>query len=75
MSASSPTAGVVPTAVSLPDPVGDGPYPCPGQNGGFLGAAYAPLAVHGDPDDGGFTVPGLEEVADDRRAADREHRT
>src|SRR5215467_8118378 len=29
----------VPTAVSLPDPVGDGPYPCPGQNGGFLGAS------------------------------------
>ena len=30
--------GTAPTAVSLPDPVGDGPYLCPGQNGGFLGA-------------------------------------
>ena len=67
-----PAAGSVPTAVSLPDPVGDGPYPCPGQNGGFLGASYAPFTVHGDPDDGEFTVPGLTEVADDRRAADRE---
>ena len=35
--------GHVPTAVSLPDPVSDGPYTCPGQNGGFLGAAYAPV--------------------------------
>jgi hypothetical protein len=65
-----PATGAVPTAVSLPDPVGDGPYPCPGQNGGFLGASYAPLAVHGDPSDDEFTVPGLAEVAD-RRTADR----
>ena len=64
-----PAAGAVPTAVSLPDPVGDGPYPCPGQNGGFLGASYAPLAVHGDPDDEAFTMPGLEEVTDRRRAS------
>src|SRR5207248_5946743 len=33
--------GNVPIAVSLPDPVGDGPYLCPGQNGGFMGAAPA----------------------------------
>jgi hypothetical protein len=67
-----PAAGAVPSAVSLPDPVGDGPYPCPGQTGGFLGASYAPLAVHGDPADEAFTVPGLAEVADGRRTADRE---
>jgi hypothetical protein len=67
-----PPAGAVPPAVSLPDPVGDGPYTCPGQNGGFLGASHAPLAVHGDPSDAEFTVPGLAEVADERRAADRE---
>ena len=67
-----PAEGAVPTAVSLPDPVGDGPYPCPGQAGGFLGAAYAPLAVHGDPADDAFTVPGLAEVADGPRAAARE---
>jgi Protein of unknown function (DUF1501) len=67
-----PAAGAVPTAVSLPDSVGDGPYACPGQNGGFLGASYAPLAVLGDPADEAFTVPGLDEVADGRRAAGRE---
>jgi hypothetical protein len=67
-----PAAGAVPSAVSLPDPVGDGPYSCPGQNGGFLGASYAPLAVHGDPADDAFTVSGLAEVADGRRAADRQ---
>jgi hypothetical protein len=67
-----PGTGAVPTSVSLPDPVGDGPYPCPGQNGGFLGAAYAPFTVSGDPNDGEFSVPGLEAVADDRRAANRE---
>src|SRR5262249_60197940 len=39
-----PSAGVVPTAVSLPDPVGDGPYPCPGQNGGFLRGTLSPPA-------------------------------
>ena len=67
-----PAAGAAPTAVSLPDPVGDGPYPCPGQNGGFLGASYAPLAVHGDPNDAAFTVPGLAEVTDGGRVADQE---
>src|SRR4051794_41153243 len=30
------THGTAPTAVSLPDQVGDGPYLCPGQDGGFL---------------------------------------
>src|SRR5260221_3522285 len=31
-----PAQGLAPTSVLLPDPVTDGPYPCPGQNGGFL---------------------------------------
>jgi hypothetical protein len=48
-----------PTAVSLPDPVSDGPYTTPGQNGGFLGAAYAPFAIYGDPNDDQFAVDGL----------------
>jgi hypothetical protein len=59
--------GVVPVAVSLPDPVGDGPYPCPGQNGGFLGAAHAPFAIHGDPNDDDFTVHGLDHLPDEAR--------
>jgi hypothetical protein len=48
-----------PAAVSLPDPVSDGPYTTPGQNGGFLGAAYAPFAIYGDPNDDQFGVDGL----------------
>ncbi|MBI3863159.1 MAG: DUF1501 domain-containing protein [Planctomycetia bacterium] len=49
----------VPAAVSLPDPVTDGPYTTPGQNGGFLGARYAPFRVYGDPNDERFVVDGL----------------
>jgi hypothetical protein len=48
-----------PAAVSLPDPVSDGPYTTPGQNGGFLGAAYAPFAIYGDPNEDQFAVDGL----------------
>src|SRR5262249_35477262 len=58
-----PALGTVPTAVSLPDPVSDGPYTCPGQNGGFLGAAYAPFTIYGDPNDPDFAVEGLHETA------------
>lgn len=67
-----PAQGTVPTAVSLPDPVSDGPYTCPGQNGGFLGAAYAPFAIYGDPNDEDFVVPGLHEAADSQHLADRQ---
>jgi hypothetical protein len=49
----------VPAAVSLPDPVTDGPYTTPGQNGGFLGAGHAPFRVLGDPNDADFRVDGL----------------
>jgi hypothetical protein len=54
-----PARRSVPTAVSLPDPVTDGPYTTPGQNGGFLGAAYAPFRVLGDPNEPDFRVDGL----------------
>ena len=50
----------IPTAVSLPDPVSDGPYKTPGQNAGFLGAKYAPFGVYGDPNDERFVVEGLQ---------------
>ena len=49
----------VPAAVSLPDPVSDGPYTTPGQNGGFLGAQYAPFQIIGDPNSERFAVDGL----------------
>src|SRR5439155_21779013 len=67
-----PAQGTVPTAVSLPDPVSDGPYTCPGQNGGFLGAAYAPFSIYGDPNDDDFVVPGLQEAAEAQGLADRQ---
>jgi hypothetical protein len=54
-----------PAAVSLPDPVSDGPYTTPGQGGGFLGAAHAPMVVYGDPNDNDFAVDGLGIRADD----------
>jgi hypothetical protein len=64
--------GPVPTAVSLPDPIGDGPYPCPGQNGGFLGASYAPFTIDGDPNGDSFEVQGLQEVAEQPRSESRQ---
>lgn len=54
-----PGAGNVPTAVSLPDPITDGPYTTPGQNGGFLGSRYAPFSIYGDPNESSFSVDGL----------------
>jgi hypothetical protein len=54
-----PGLGSVPAAVSLPDPVSDGPYTTPGQNGGFLGASYAPFRIAGDPSAADFSVDGL----------------
>ena len=67
-----PSQGTVPTAVSLPDPVSDGPYTCPGQNGGFLGAGYAPFTIYGDPNDDDFVVHGLHEAVDRSRVANRQ---
>jgi hypothetical protein len=58
-----PNAATIPAAVSLPDSVSDGPYTCPGQNGGFLGVRYAPFSIHGDPSADDFRVEGLAEIA------------
>jgi hypothetical protein len=65
-----PAKLAVPAAVSLPDPVSDGPYTTPGQNGGFLGAGYAPFRVVGDPNEPDFRVDGLADEPE--RLADRE---
>ena len=65
-----PAKCTVPAAVSLPDPVTDGPYTTPGQNGGFLGAGYAPFRVLGDPNGAEFRVDGLAERPE--RLTDRE---
>ncbi len=72
LSFAAPARGTAPTAVSLPDAVGDGPYPCPGQDGGFLGASHAPFTVRGDPNDDGFFVDGLREAVDGLREANRQ---
>jgi hypothetical protein len=65
-----PASRAVPAAVSLPDPVTDGPYTTPGQNGGFLGARYAPFRVLGDPNEADFRVDGL--AGEPERLAERE---
>lgn len=65
----SPSLNGIPVAVSLPDPVSDGPYKTPGQNAGFLGARYSPFPIYGDPSDERFVVDGLAdnpELHDDR---------
>lgn len=67
-----PSQDKVPTAVSLPDPVSDGPYTCPGQNGGFLGARYAPFTIDGDPNVDDFVVHGLNDAPEDRRIQGRQ---
>jgi hypothetical protein len=54
----------VPAAVSLPDPVSDGPYTTPGQNAGFLGAKHAPFRILGDPNAEDFAVDGLSAASD-----------
>jgi hypothetical protein len=54
-----PSKKGIPTSVSLPDPVSDGPYTTPGQNGGFLGASFAPFRIDGDPNAADFTVNGM----------------
>jgi hypothetical protein len=74
IAAQRPNARGVPAAVSLPDPVTDGPYTTPGQNGGFLGAIYAPFGIRGDPNDDDFSVDGLANVPDltDHRLAARQ---
>src|SRR5262249_27028314 len=54
-----PVRRSIPTAVSLPDTVSDGPYTTPGQNAGFLDARYAPFRIYGDPNDDRFSVDGL----------------
>jgi hypothetical protein len=67
-----PATNNVPTAISLPDSVTDGPYTCPGQNGGFLGASCAPFTIEGDPDLDDFTVNGLHEAPDRSRILNRQ---
>jgi hypothetical protein len=58
-----PSPGKLPAFVTMPWTVMHPAAPggrAPGQNGGWLGRRYDPLAIEGDPGSPGFQVPGLE---------------
>jgi hypothetical protein len=60
-------SGSMPRAVTLPWVVSHPAAPggvAPGQNGGWLGPAYDPFVVSGDPNSPGFRVAGLVGPAD-----------
>jgi hypothetical protein len=52
-------ARLVPTAVSLPTMIADGPFRTPGEFGGFLGKLHDPLFITQNPDDPKFSVEQL----------------
>lgn len=56
---------------SIPNYVGVHPTPYVGA--AYLGPAYEPFAIHGDPNDPAFSVPnvGLQEAAQSRRLSER----
>ncbi len=57
-----PTAGAIPSAVNMPWTVMHPAAPggkAPGQDGGWLGKAFDPFHVDGDPNAAGFEVQGL----------------
>ena len=54
-----PRADGVPSGVSLPTFLMDGPLTWPGQNGGFLGPKHDPWQVRQDPNRPGFGFEGL----------------
>jgi hypothetical protein len=54
----------VPSAVSLPFTLRNGPAPSPGQHAGFLGTAYDPFLVLRDPNSDVFKVDELDFPAD-----------
>lgn len=55
-----PTAGQLPSAVTLPEHVwNDGNFPWPGQDAGLLGRKHDPWLIHCDPADAKFKVAAL----------------
>jgi len=58
-----PTAGAIPSAVTMPWTVSHPAAPggrAPGQHGGWLGKGFDPFRVEGDPNVAGFQVGGLD---------------
>ncbi len=71
-----PTPGALPSAVNLPWSVMHPAAPggrAPGQNAGWLGKAFDPFQIEGDPSDSSFQIEGLglPEGISPARLADR----
>lgn len=68
-----PSEGNVPSFVSLPTMIADGPFRTPGEFAGLLGKAHDPLWVLNDPNAGDFKVTELAPPSgvDVARLADR----
>ncbi len=49
----------VPSGVSLPNYLIEGPLTWPGQHAGFLGSRYDPWQIKGDPNDADFSMDSL----------------
>lgn len=54
-----PRTDGIPSGVSLPNYMIEGPLTWPGQHGGFLGAKHDPWQVNGNPDDKDFQMQAL----------------
>lgn len=54
----------LPTGVSLPNYLIEGPLTWPGQHAGFLGAKHDPWQINGDPNDAAFRMSMLSLQAD-----------
>lgn len=55
----APSPRRIPTAVSLPTMIADGPFRTPGEFAGFLGKRHDPMFVLKDPNREGFSVEEL----------------
>src|SRR5882724_11335185 len=64
----------IPSGVTLPHALIEGPLTWPGQHGGFLGAAYDPLLVTQDPNAPAFRMEAFELAADTPLARMRQRR-
>jgi uncharacterized protein (DUF1501 family) len=54
-----PSSGGIPTGISLPNYLIEGPLTWPGQHAGFLGTRHDPWQINGDPNDPNFRVDAL----------------
>ena len=54
-----PASGGIPTGVSLPNYLIEGPLTWPGQHAGFLGTRHDPWQINRDPSDAKFRVDAL----------------